>query len=351
MPREIVHWDILHRAIERLPKASCRDLSNIAREHPACLALGAIAHDAPYYRHGGGSSFEWIGSLLHGLGGTREDHDTLRLLSVFGAKASSISDSSTRAASLAFLMGLISHYATDVVFHPAIFFFTGDYYAIDPKQREVARAKHRLFEVFLDEDRLTRIETLPWSTSLRALLHSVPPHVLETICSALSEAVTPAVLSHGAPLVSTLTNEWRSSLKDIARFQSLFVSEFWGRIAQVLKHLSFGHLHQFEVLFARGRRGSHATLHEPWSYRNPVTGDSETASMDEMDERAIALTLSLLNLVQAALKAGGVTSTTLLGGVSLNYGIKGSIAEDATYFSACGFNLPSLWSESSYPRN
>jgi len=239
-------------------------------------------------------------------------------------------------------MGLISHYATDVVYHPPIFFFTGDYYAIDSKERSEARARHRLFEVYLDEDRSTRLEKLPWSTSLQKLIHSVPPKVVEAIYTTLAEAVTPAILTHEATLVPTLANEWRSSLAEMARFQFLFLSQFWGSIAQALSRLSFGHLDQFEVLFARGRTGEHPSLHEPWSYRNPVSGDFLITSVKELDEQATQLTLDLFTVVQDALNNGGVTPSTLAGGVSLNYGLKSAAPEDATFFSPGGFPLSGL---------
>lgn len=342
MPREIVHWDILNRAVGRLSKESHPDLWRIAHEHPLCLALGAVAHDAPYYRHGGGSRFEWVGSLLHGIGGGTPLADTLRPLSSFGAAVSMQEDGETRDAGIAFLMGLLSHYAVDVIYHPPIFFFTGDYYAVDERERSNARARHRLFEVYLDEDRSAHGTNFPWPVSIQTMLDEISNSTLRVVDEALAQAVTEGVTMYDPELVRSLPQEWNRSLREMARFQMLFLSPVWGAIAQGLNRISRDRLHQFEVLFARGRRGHHGIFHEPWNYHNPLSGAAATTSLFQLDEQAIDLTLQLFSKVQVALVAGSLTSDTLANGVSLNYGLADGAPEDAAHFSAQGFQLPGL---------
>lgn len=342
MPRELVHWDILYRALKRLPVEEAPLLHEIIRGNDAAIALGAIAHDAPYYRRGGGSEFEWISSFLHGLGERVEQGDTLLPLSRFGALADALPDPDKRAASLSFLLGLISHYAVDVVFHPWIFFCSGNYYAVDDRERAHARARHRLLEVYLDEDRRASGLTFPWPATIGRLLDSLPPTQLDDLCAVLEATVEPAASRWAPELIGQLSLEWRHALKELALFQRLFVSISGGIVAGLLNRLSFNRLFPYDALFSRGRRGPQPALHRPLRYQNPISGEWTSSSLTELDEQAIDLTLKLFRTVERALAAGGVTPSTLCGGVSLNYGVKDSAPEDATHFSSSGFELPGL---------
>lgn len=342
MPREIVHWDIAHRALLRLPIEEAPILRQITVGNEAAIALGAVTHDAPYYRRGGGSEFEWVGAFLHGLGEKVDYGDTLLPLSRFGEFADSLTDTHERATSLSFLLGLLSHYAVDVVFHPWVFFFTGNYYAVDDRERAAARARHRLLEVYLDEDRRASGLALPWSMKISNLLKSIPHATLGTICAGLEVAIEPTASRWAPELVGQLRAEWHAALRELALFQRLFVSTGGGIGAMLLNRLSLNRLFPYEALFARGRRGVHPLLQNIQSYQNPISGELASSSIAEMDEQAIELTLKLYRIVERGLAAGRLTASTLSGGVSLNYGQKDSAPEDATHFSERGIDLPGL---------
>lgn len=48
-----------------------------------------------------------------------------------------------------FLAGMLSHIAVDVVFHPLVYYLTGDFDHKDRTQQRQARARHCVFEVYL----------------------------------------------------------------------------------------------------------------------------------------------------------------------------------------------------------
>jgi|GEM_PF-6952839 len=103
------------------------------------LYLGAISHDLPYFHQSGKSDFSRIGKSLHG--------DNLNDPSIFLKK---YKEKLTTDNQFSFLIGLITHYITDQVFHPVIYYQTGNYYDKDLLKREIAREKHRKLESLLD---------------------------------------------------------------------------------------------------------------------------------------------------------------------------------------------------------
>jgi hypothetical protein len=178
---------------------------------------------------------------------------------------------------------------------------------------------------------------------MKALLKECAGSTWSDICTTLASAVTPAASALHPESIPDLKDEWQRAFSEMAFFQHLFLSPAWGGLAGLVKTLTRNRLYQYEVLFARGRRGRHAALHAPWSYRNPVSGEMVTASLQELETRAVELSLSLFFKIEEALSLGGITPDTLQGGVSLNYGLRESAPEDATHFCSSGFHLPGLF--------
>lgn len=328
MPRELIHWEIAYRAARTLTAANPSGLGGIALHHRAPLALGAVAHDAPYYFRGGAAPFEAVGTLLHGRGGGDPADDPLGPLDRFALLGTNQSDNAARDTTLAFLVGLISHYATDVIFHPYIFYATGDYYATDPAERHRARALHRLIEVYLDEHIRDRGTHFPWSNSLRTLIASLPPTTLETICRLLGEATAPYL---GTP--AHLPALWRRSFDHMAIFQTAFLSPACGAIVAALNRLLNGRLYQYDCLFSYRRTGPFTPLDGPIEFRNPVTGAPTCTTFDALLSAAEFETVRIVQTVERALKTGSYSPGTLRDGLSLNYGLRGTPPNGATTFS------------------
>ena len=114
MPREIVHWLVLERCTERLSESDATAAATALKTHRSAAYLGAIAHDAPYYyRLGADHAFSQIAEAIHG----RFGQDTFEPIRTMAADILHSPDSE-RGALWAFLLGMVSHYAADIVFHP-----------------------------------------------------------------------------------------------------------------------------------------------------------------------------------------------------------------------------------------
>lgn len=342
MPREIVHWKVAARAAQELSKRGAYELAKAAAKYPYAFALGAVAHDAPYYRSGGASPFEFIGALLHGLGQASGHGDTLAPLARFIRDTLELSETHHREEALAFVLGLLSHYAADVVFHPLIFFVTGDYYAADAAERRAARGRHRLFEVYLDEHVRAGGVSFPWPLRIDQLVAALEPGSLRRLAALLGAAVQSEMAA--VPALQHLDGlaEWEKSIKEMAAFQRWFVSPIGGCVARILKAASPKKLGQYETLFSFGRTGQHAVLNESLDFLNPVTGDPARATIAELEaaaiERTAALFLDLHRIIVERCDPREIFSH----GLSLNYGIADGAPESAHHFSACGLPLPGL---------
>ena len=142
MPREIVHWAVLEEVTRRLPPGPLLDY---IRADLAAAKLGAVLHDAPYYLRGGGQPWEIVAEVLHGRTGS-DTYEPFRIL----AQGIQACPEPQQPLLWALFAGLVTHAAADIVFHPLVFYFTGDYYDENAQQRSLSRANHRLFEVWLD---------------------------------------------------------------------------------------------------------------------------------------------------------------------------------------------------------
>lgn len=333
MPRELVHWEVAYRAVRRCAAANPRSIAGIAADNPGYLALGAVAHDAPYYFKAGADPFEAVGTLLHGRGGNDAGADPLALLDRFGALSTQLTHEEARCAALAFLVGLISHYASDVAFHPFVFYATGDYYAPDPNARRQARARHRLIEVYLDEHLRAMGTTFTWPDRVWTLIKECSPDSTAAICRLLGEATAPFIDTTDPLRATALDMTWWRSLKHMAYLQASFLSPFLGAIAAGLNSISQQRLYQYDCLFSRGRTGRYPPFDAPLHLKNPVTGDEDDTTFTALLKRAEDGTVAWVEAIDRTQPAGGYREGTLHGGLSLNYGVLNAGPMAATFFS------------------
>ena len=139
MPKENNHLYVANLALSRLPEGRLKDL--IIR-HQECFYLGSITPDLFYYSKK--PEVAEISEYLHG----RDGNSTSEIiLSWLEAAKMNRSDED-----LAFVMGYLTHYASDITFHPVIIFLTGNPYHRDGKKSSRALYQHRLLETCLDRE-------------------------------------------------------------------------------------------------------------------------------------------------------------------------------------------------------
>lgn len=357
MPREQVHWEIFESVALRLESHAGGGAGVVEALGRARAAgyLGAMAPDAPYYYRLGASSFVEVAERLHGTRG----EDTLAFPRELVRGALALPPSEERQTRLALAVGWLSHVATDSIFHPAIFHLTGNYYDPDPDEQLQARRRHNAFEVFLDSWWEARIPTPRKHTSMRAILQALGGNLtwgLEALGSAAipepkqdpgtsvpteprgpfygpgyrppPDAIRrhPALSGVGADSLS-LSEEWGRSLRYLSRLQWAFRSPVVGAAIHYLARIRSGKVGPLASLIAYRRRSAVPFFDSPLKYRNPISGESHTHTLEELREQAVAQTVEWTRLLVSDPKGGGPP------GPSMDAGLPGSWNQEMKYFS------------------
>jgi len=304
MPRENVHWKVIRRTLERSPL--------IEGVYFPLAMLGAMLPDAPYHvEYGKSEAGEKLGAALHG----KDGEDTYQLIRALGERAYSNSDKHSNLL-LALLVGILSHIETDAVFHPLVFYYTGNYNAADRKVRTKARRNHRLFETFLDchlAD-FAQLKLVDWS-------RKIDEEELSFCLRTLDE------------LTAVKSDFWQEATKDLCELQSAYVSTFKGLLAAGISFIK-PDFRQFETLFNLRRRGRYQVFDDPLQFKNPVSGEQITTNLHEMIEQATTNTIARLQSIQSGQE--------LPWGPSLNSGLPKTTPKDFVHFSDSRFALPGL---------
>ena len=252
MPRELVHWRVLDQSLENCPER----IAKIISSNKEAAYLGAIAHDSAYYHNKGKSSFVVASKFLHGSFANDTFSPLARLLEL-----------SENDKQRAFVFGMFSHAIVDQVFHPLIYYVTGDYYAEDKNARVQNRASHRLFEVYLDS----------WLREKKA--YDLNPSLRQEIQSAaeiLSKIEFPDDLPKLDPSL------WEPSLKEIVSIRKFLINDFIGLLVRISNIVSFGAIKGIDSLFSFNRRRAPAIFDREFEFRNPVTGKEQTESLENL---------------------------------------------------------------------
>jgi hypothetical protein len=309
MPREIVHWYVVDETIKQLPECLVK---KILLENQSILYLGAMAHDAPYYLSFGRSQFLEVAERLHGADGENTAEPLYQLLEA----ATKIDDSQSREAVLAFILGMFSHAITDVTFHPLVYYFTGDYYDPDTTKRNIATTKHREYEVLLDlyfKKKMEMFHAMSFNLSNRdSELRSIS-NIFEQTGLGTAEL-------------------WLKSLKWMTNLQKLFIQPQLGLIAFFLKTFYPKLISTYEALFTYSRtKQSTKIFNNKLNYKNPVSGEEFSHSVDELALTASKKLLEIYLSINPYLKDRGMLEKVFQG-ESLNSGLIGSKKEDFSFF-------------------
>lgn len=143
MPKELTHWHIAREALKRGVPV---EVEKIIASNPAVYYLGAIAHDIPFYDLSKPSdlSIEHIANQMHGVDGENTLTPLIEILEM------ALNQTNPKQASLAFLLGMLTHFVADSTFHPMVYYLSGNYFANDSVERGKAVFRHRLLETAID---------------------------------------------------------------------------------------------------------------------------------------------------------------------------------------------------------
>lgn len=281
MPKDLVHFAVAERTAALL--ASTRYATCLAPGHG--LLLGAVFHDALFYATPpSGTPLERLAHRLHGADG--EDTFTLiRLQAEHAAEADTL-----LARSL--LVGMVSHLYADAVMHPLVWHLSGDYYSPIPAEKSAARQRHRALEALMDmvvcPGMLGRSRY-----SLRLMLRRCP-RILDGL--PVSRLGSMANMPPSAT-ASALGRAWAT----YAILQAAYSNRFLARTAFTLRPALPRPAAELSALFYAPQLLRQAdALTGPVTFLHPVTGRSNTTSLDELMDQAAVRAAALCHRLEPA---------------------------------------------------
>lgn len=137
MPKENTHLYFAHQVVEILPDD---ELAGMIRQEMGIFYFGAVIPDSFYYAKE--REVIRIAEFMHGKDGNLTNEFIFDLLK----KAKE----TRRNEDLVFALGYITHCVLDIVFHPVIYYLSGNYYDPDKRKRDEAVYLHRHLETALD---------------------------------------------------------------------------------------------------------------------------------------------------------------------------------------------------------
>lgn len=316
MPKEITHLLVAERTAERL-RGTC--LGDSAFGCPNALKMGAVFLDIPYYLTGTSKLAEMAAMVANEYHGTHGE-DTYVLLRTLLAWSSK----HVHPAHQAFLTGVISHLQTDMVFHPCIFFMTGNYHDTDPVKRTRAVRDHRRFEVMLDFHVCRVLGQKPQNFKARKFWKNLECQQLLGWSEEDKERPELGIML-------------KMAVKKFMTAQGLFPNSVASLIADVFDPILPDTLKELTALFYRHPpEYLMARLSGSLEYQNPMSGEICLARVDELLEQAVEKSIALCKWLESFL-ANGNSEYFAERGPSLNFGIIGADISLARYFAIPSF--------------
>jgi hypothetical protein len=317
MPKEITHWLIASQATDELKGSLLGDLLS---SYPFCLKLGAVFHDALFYNLNGSHTKQFL-TLAGEFHGTRGE-DTYRLVRDIYQAAQ---NSKTREPLLALMVGIISHIQADSSFHPLVYYVSGDYDHPDPVTRAKAVGSHRRFESLMD------LYFCGGSSALNKYLlktylqraEAPPPDLFE-------HALAQIVASKGWP---NLGDVMARTFRFFSFVQRLSHNQTLSSVLYGLDRFSPDILRELIALFYGPQLNKKMPImSNPITYKNPVTGQESTQTLQEIFQIAVEKIIKICNTIEPAI----INNEPLPlhePGPSLAFGITGVSKTDAKYFA------------------
>ncbi|GIW21585.1 MAG: hypothetical protein KatS3mg068_0592 [Candidatus Sericytochromatia bacterium] len=143
MPKEITHIYFSDKLLENLKDLK---LYQVISKNIDLYYFGSIATDTFYYniKLPFDKTFFQYGDLVHGANG----NDTSILWWNFLEDLKK--DKENYNEKISFISGFITHCVMDINFHPYVYYFSGNYFDKNKKERKNAQMRHRLIEAWLD---------------------------------------------------------------------------------------------------------------------------------------------------------------------------------------------------------
>jgi hypothetical protein len=309
----------------------------VLRDFSHAFHFGSIAADTFFY----GvrvpfldRAFACCGDRIHGAKGNDTSLPILQMLHELRENP----EDSLLPEKLAFICGFLTHIALDTVMHPCIYYYSGNYYHENPKERALATTRHRLIETWLDLfllrkisssiDDFSCIKTIRRNSSLNLdLLRFFFQAFVRT--DGVDEYLWKYL--HRGYNVQMFLN-------------SIYPDASWGKLVGAANRILKGKLDTFMALFYPwDYRDIPPEVIDFESYRHPITGEELPVSFNDLWKTARKRSLEFLEAVRLYLYHDGDHDQlgNIIKGYSLCMGLVGVSATDAGYFD--GLPMNRIW--------
>jgi hypothetical protein len=383
MPKEITHWLIAETASRRIREkgeentGTERRLSKEALDrYPALVRLGAIAHDVLYYvrrrpkkeRSSSASQViapQIIADAMHGAGG-EDPFISFRFLYPLAALAPTVSantllsnDVFPQNAALngvlsarAFLFGLLTHCAADSVFHPLIYYRSGNFHETSANLR--VWRNHRALESAMD---IAFARSFGYSYANFSLTRDIQAHREEM--RILLSAIASAQQDFFGTDIDCF--DYMQGYQTLARYRRLMEHRLFNAALDAMETCAAGVITRL-VRYSQSLAQIHSYLGLRYSraqacrlpdtrallrYRHPVSGEALESSLEELFEESVRRTLQIWNDMEnkQIAAAENAPQAPLAYGLSLETGLRGvpvsamrfffAVEDDAEFVNFC----------------
>jgi len=329
MPKEITHIEFSAETVSELEKRGETSLSSLLKENDSSMHFGSIAVDTFYYNLKfpfEKNYFQW-GDIVHGAEGEDTSLPILEMiektLGEFTAEAAK--------KKIAFLSGFLTHMAMDIVFHPFVYYFSGNYFASDPEDRINAQMRHRIIESWIDllvlNKKSQSLQNYPHLKTI-ASQREINLELLDFLGKACNKAwqkdenLFPA-LKKGYEIqmflaVNVLKN---SSLLSFTRTLNDFMEN------KLRAYLA--------LFYPQNSKEIPESIEYFGSFKHPVTGELFSGNLHDLFAKALTLSTDFLLAVSKYIFEDRDKNLlkSVIKGYSLDVGIEGVKVHEVNYFS------------------
>ncbi len=256
MPKENTHIYSSKKFLETIDDG---ELKKIISDNDKYFYLGSISPDVFSYK----KKLEYISDYIHCSG---KSNEIIFELLDFCREKNDYKD-------LAFIFGLLSHFALDIIFHPIIFYFTGDYGDENKNKRQQARILHRHLETYLDKK---IAKNYFWNKiDLKILDNSSFNRFIRNKFNIKEEEIKKAYYS----------NFYANKIfKSKVAYLFFKIAKVFGIIQEEHRGLFYGDLKIKRI-----------ELQKKFEYRNLVSGEIKSSSINELMEEYFVLTNNMID--------------------------------------------------------
>lgn len=271
MPKELTHWLIAERAAAGLGAEN--HLRRAIEDHRSAYLAGAVLPDTLLHLFRGPHA----SSALHLA---RSFHDTTGNSFAPVIHAERTFPGKLPPALLASLLGVITHIATDIIFHPFVYAQTGT----------AGVGRHYQIETGIDGYFLLN-GTLPAITHLKDLMS---PDTQETIVTTCNLILNPAGTLPRTALEQALAFH--------CRFQAMYGSTFWKLAVRLLAVIVGSPFSEQRHLFYPLSHAAAAVGIEdgPMEWRHPVSGEQRCSTPEVLANDAVQRIIELFTTIDTS---------------------------------------------------